>query len=255
MLHFRGVKLDKKDTFGKSDPYLIFYRNISQNQWSEVYRTEIIKHTLNPVWDPLEIAEQQICNSDLNNPIKVECYDWNRVGTHNLIGTFETTLVSLVTRGSRFELRNPKNKKPAGTIELTDSALKKNLSFIDYLRCGLKISFSVAIDFTASNGEYSDRDSLHYIGEGSENEYERAIREIGGILEAYDTDKYFPVFGFGGVPNDKCKVNYCFPLTGDLQNPHVLGVQGILDIYRTSLTRVSLSGPTLFEYVINQTIL
>ncbi|OMJ92385.1 hypothetical protein SteCoe_4827 [Stentor coeruleus] len=254
MLRFRGIKLDKKDTFGKSDPYLIFYRNISQNQWTEIHRTEIIKNTLDPVWNPFELTEQKLCNSDRNKPIKVECYDWDKVGSHDLIGIFETTLVPLVTRGSRFELRNPKKNKPAGTIELTDSVVRKNLSFIDYLRSGVQISLSVAIDFTASNGEYSDKNSLHHIGEKAGNEYERAIWEIGGILEAYDTDKYFPVFGFGGVPHGKHEASHCFPLTGDLQNPYVLGTQGILDLYRSSLTKVALSGPTFFHHIIDQTI-
>ena len=31
-LFIRGIKLDKKDFFGKSDPYLIFYRSLGNNQ-------------------------------------------------------------------------------------------------------------------------------------------------------------------------------------------------------------------------------
>jgi hypothetical protein len=34
-------------------------------------------------------------------------------------------------------------------------------NFLEYLRSGWGINMSVAIDFTASNGEISDPDSLH----------------------------------------------------------------------------------------------
>ena len=30
--------------------------------------------------------------------------------------------------------------------------------------------------------------------------YEAVINLVGGILEPYDYDKLFPVFGFGGIP-------------------------------------------------------
>lgn len=34
-------------------------------------------------------------------------------------------------------------------------------NFMDYLRSGWAINMSLAIDFTASNGELSDKNSLH----------------------------------------------------------------------------------------------
>ena len=49
LFHMRGIKLDKKDTFGKSDPYLKFYKNVGVDQWVEVHKTEVIKSTLDPV--------------------------------------------------------------------------------------------------------------------------------------------------------------------------------------------------------------
>lgn len=254
-LQMRGIKLDKKDTFGKSDPYLIFFRSIGTNQWNEVHRTEIIKSTLDPVWTPFEISEQQICNSDPTRPIKIECYDWDKVGTHDLIGICEITIQDLKVRGNRFNLLNPKQKnKHSGTLEVTESILKKHLSFIDYLRCGVQISLSIAIDFTGSNGEYRSPSSLHYCNPNNPNQYEKAIWEVGSILEAYDSDKMFPVFGFGGVPSGQSKANHCFALNGNESNPYVAGAQGVLELYRASLSHVALSGPTLFHHLIDRTI-
>lgn len=76
-------------------------------------------------------------------------------------------------------------------------------SMIDFMRSGWKISLNVSIDFTASNGELSDRYSLHYVDPSNPlkmTAYEQAIFQVGNILEPYDDDKMFPVFGFGAKP-------------------------------------------------------
>ena len=56
-----------------------------------------------------------------------------------------------------------------------------------------------AIDFTASNGPPNDASSLHFVSPGGHiyNQYEQAIMAVGSVLEAYDADKMYPVYGFG----------------------------------------------------------
>ena len=71
-------------------------------------------------------------------------------------------------------------------------------TFVDYLRSGYQVSMNVAIDYTGSNGLYNQPSSLHFMG--PHNQYEAAIRSVGGVLENYDYDRSFPVYGFGGVP-------------------------------------------------------
>ena len=62
------------------------------------------------------------------------------------------------------------------------------------------MNFLVGIDFTASNGDPSDPKSLHWMDPdgSSENQYQAAIRAVGEVIENYDSDRLFPVFGFGG---------------------------------------------------------
>jgi len=57
---------------------------------------------------------------------------------------------------------------------------------------------------------------------------------VGSILECYDSDKSFPVYGFGGIPKfmGVNSTNHCFPLNGVYENPEVVGTQGILGLYR-----------------------
>ena len=71
-------------------------------------------------------------------------------------------------------------------------------AFLDYLRGGWGISLMGAIDYTSSNGNPQGKNSLHYLG--SENQYIRTIQEIGQIIEAYDPEKSFPFYGYGGIP-------------------------------------------------------
>ena len=56
----------------------------------------------------------------------------------------------------------------------------------------------VGLDFTLSNGHPTEDDSLHCMG--PKNQYEASINKVGAILECYDHDKLYPVFGFGGIP-------------------------------------------------------
>lgn len=74
---------------------------------------------------------------------------------------------------------------------------------------------------------------------------------IGRILQEYDTDKKYPVYGFGGVLKEKelqkPPTSHCFALNGDIFNPEVVGVEGILQAYRHSIRCCPLSGPTFFK--------
>jgi len=92
---------------------------------------------------------------------------------------------------------------PYGTLTFDSFDLVEMPTMVDYIRSGWIMSLSVAIDFTASNGELSSPSSLHYVdpnNPGKMNQYEQAIFQVGNILEPYDSDRMFPVFGFGGKP-------------------------------------------------------
>ena len=63
-------------------------------------------------------------------------------------------------------------------------------------------------------------------------QYARSISSVGKILEHYDTDKRFPVFGFGGCPVRGSPAMHCFAVNGREHDPEVHGVESILDVYR-----------------------
>ena len=129
----------------------------------------------------------------------------------------------------------------------------KNYHFLDYIRGGMQINLVVGIDFTGSNGNPQNPNSLHYIG-NNENAYELAIRYCGNIVAYYDYDQLFPAFGFGGRFCGDQRASHCYPLNMNFNNPEIAGIDGILQCYRTLLSQTQLFGPTLFHELINKVI-
>jgi len=92
---------------------------------------------------------------------------------------------------------------------------------LDHLRCGLELNFVVSIDFTGSNGNPASMDSLHYMDPHKPNQYSSAIINVGNVVQDYDADKMFPVFGFGAKIPPNGQVSHMFPCNFQNHNPFV----------------------------------
>lgn len=251
----RGINLDKKDFFGKSDPYLVFYRSaIESKDFVAVHKTEVIKNTLNPTWKEIVLPLQTLCNGDKLRSIKVECYDWDSNGSHDFIGAFETTIDEITNKKvKKFDLINVKKVKKkkyqnSGILEIVYYNLEEQYSFLDYIFAGTEICFHVAVDFTLSNGNPLDSGSLHYRNGNQPNQYMEALQSVGKICEDYDSDKLIPAYGFGA--NIGGVTYHAFHLN-QAQNPTCFGIQGVIDAYFHSLAILELYGPTNFSPIIN----
>eukprot|EP00003_Mantamonas_plastica_P022361 TRINITY_DN377_c1_g1_i6.p1 TRINITY_DN377_c1_g1~~TRINITY_DN377_c1_g1_i6.p1 ORF type:complete len:523 (-),score=94.68 TRINITY_DN377_c1_g1_i6:346-1878(-) len=240
--------LDKKDFFGKSDPYIVISKAREDGEWMPVHKTETVMKNLNPTFAPFVVPLQSLCNGDVNRPLKFECFDWDRSGDHDFIGEF-TTDVEQLTNGDKtvFEFKDPakkkkKNYKNSGTLTFSAVEVITVASFLDYIKAGLEISLMVAIDFTASNGDRLYSGSLHYQNPYQPNDYQKAIVAVGELVANYDSDKLFPVYGFGAKyrnpkdPKAAPAVSHCFPANLNDEDPNCNGVQGILDAYAYIIT-------------------
>ena len=103
------ANLEKKDLFGKSDPFLTF-QAYDQGSWVSVGKTDFIKQELNPVWGPIELSIDRLCGGDFRKNFKIQCFDWNTSRKYHLIGEasvnhpffsflFEIRIKSLVLQG------------------------------------------------------------------------------------------------------------------------------------------------------------
>ncbi|KAM7378055.1 hypothetical protein PAMA_013112 [Pampus argenteus] len=260
MMQFCGNKLDKKDFFGKSDPFLVFYRSNEDGTFTICHKTEVIKNTLNPVWQAFKIPVRALCNGDYDRTIKVEVYDWDRDGSHDFIGEFSTSYRELSRGQSQFNVYEVVNQKKkgkkkkylnSGTVTLLSFLVDIEVTFLDYIKGGTQINFTVAIDFTASNGNPAQPTSLHYMSPYQLNAYAMALKAVGEIIQDYDSDKMFPALGFGAKLPPDGRVSHEFALNGNPQNPYCAGIDGVMEAYYQSLKSVQLYGPTNFSPVIN----
>ena len=106
----------------------------------------------------------------------------------------------------------------------------------------------IAIDLSGSNGNPNEITSHHFFDpqayERKEyNKYEKTILSISSVIEFYDNNKHFPVFGFGACINDSEHVSNCFALNRNEDDPYVNGVQGIMDVYHSILNSKDVKFP------------
>jgi len=279
-LQFLGKKLDKKDWFGSSDPFLVFSRSNEGGTYTVVHKTEHIKNNVNPLWKKFFIPVRTLCNGDYDRNIKVECFDHNLNGSHKLIGEFFVNVRQLLEGPGASNIHrciNPKKKnenssfmflpkilrilclpqskssyKHSGEIHLVHVDMRKGYSFLDYIRGGTELACTISIDFTASNGNPRNPDSLHYIAYGGQmNQYELAIKSVGEIIEDYDSDKLFPTLGFGARIPPRGDVSHMFYVNGHPDNPYCERIGGVLSSYKGCISRVQLYGPTNFAPTVN----
>ncbi|KAK9117713.1 hypothetical protein Sjap_016660 [Stephania japonica] len=255
----RCSDLEYKDLFSRSDPFLVISKIVESGNPIPVCKTEVKKNDLNPKWNSIFLSIQQVGSKD--NPLLIECFNFNSNGRHDLLGKVQKSLAELEKlqynkQGECLFLptvvgNNYQNKVLKSQLFVEKFSESIHRTFLDYIAGGCELNFMVAIDFTASNGNPRLPDSLHYIDpSGRPNAYQRAILEVGEVLQFYDSDKKFPAWGFGARPIDG-PVSHCFNLNGSNYQPEVEGIQGIMMAYTSALYNVSLAGPTLFGPVIN----
>uniref|UniRef100_A0A4W3GSZ4 Copine Va n=1 Tax=Callorhinchus milii TaxID=7868 RepID=A0A4W3GSZ4_CALMI len=243
-MQFCANKLDKKDFFGKSDPFMVFYRSNEDGTFTICHKTEVVKNTLNPVWQQFSIAVRGLCNGDYDRTIKVEVYDWDRDGSHDFIGEFTTSYRELARGQSQFNVYEV-------SVTLLSFTVESEHTFLDYIKGGCGTGPHCCLYLYLLLGNPSQSTSLHYMNPYQMNAYAMALKAVGEIIQDYDSDKMFPALGFGAKLPPDGRVSHEFALNGNPENPYCNGIEGILEAYHRSLKTVQLYGPTNFAPVIN----
>lgn len=261
-LSFCAKKLDDKDLFSKSDPFLEIYRINDDETEQLVYRTEVIKNNLNPVWEPFKVSLISLCSCDEDRKLKCLVWDHDSRGKHDFIGEFYASFREMqkISSGNKvsWDCMNPKykqkkrNYKNSGVVILTDLKLHRVYSFLDYIMGGCQIHFTVAIDFTASNGDPRNSCSLHYINPYQPNEYLKALIAVGEICQDYDSDKRFSALGFGARIPPNYEVSHDFAINFNPEDDECEEIQGVVEAYQNCLPKIQLYGPTNVAPIINR---
>lgn len=203
-IQFRAVNLPKPSWFNCMKAFLLISRSNEDGSYTAVVKTEPVHSTQNPMWEPFTIDITRLCNGDFDRCFKIDCYNHRDNGSHKLIGTCYASLTNLHSMSQNDESRSLVNEEKqkrksdyvsSGALKVERVRIVDELSFLDYIRNGTQMHFAVAIDFTASNGVYTDPHSLHYLSDKKMNNYELALRGVGDIIQQYDHSNIYPAFG------------------------------------------------------------
>ncbi len=269
-LQMQGQKLTNTEGFmRKSDPFFELSRRVDvagANTWDNVVQSDVVKNNLSPEWKEVTVELSVLCAGNQDSPILLKVFDFESDGKHVLMGQLEISVNGLVTAASsNSTLTLTKKGKETGQLVVTKAEISgvtsssiehrvaamstkssASPSFVDYISGGCELNVVVGIDFTGSNGDPRKYGTLHYIDPNSLNDYEKAIKSIVGILAGYDSDKKFPVLGFGAKYDGM--VRHCFQC-GPTEEAN--GVEGVLEAYRSVFkTNLVLSSPTDITEVI-----
>uniref|UniRef100_A0A7N6ADU3 C2 domain-containing protein n=1 Tax=Anabas testudineus TaxID=64144 RepID=A0A7N6ADU3_ANATE len=274
------------DMLSKSDPLCVLFVCNSGSQWSEIGRTERIMNCLSPKFSKTFVIDYYF---EMVQKLKFDVYDIDsdncslrdadflgqmectlgQVGhlcllqqlihhnkcSHNLVFIPDIHLYGIYQ--AEFECINGKKKqnkkgyKNSGVIMIKQCKIVKDYTFLDYIMGGCQLNFTIAIDFTGSNGDPRSPRSLHYINPQGYNEYLAAIWAVGSVIQDYDSDKMFPAFGFGAQIPPTWQVSHEFPINFNPSNPFCAGIEGVVYAYQQCLPQVKLYGPTNFSPIIN----
>lgn len=216
LMQFSGKNLDQKDIFGLSDPYLVISNIDGNGNMIEVYKSEVIKQNVSPVWQPIKIRTKTLCQTDKNMKLQLDCYDWdsdikggNKV---DFIGNFDTTLEQLLIGPSdenKYELIN-QNKlsqhletyKNSGIISLDKISVVIEKSFLDYLRNGVQFHMKIAIDFTSFDNFKNSINAEIKDSFDKSNAYFLFIENFGKIIEQFNYEKIWMASGLNTIFED-----------------------------------------------------
>jgi hypothetical protein len=218
--------------FAETKNKLVFH--LTNSSKSPIYNSECLNNLgkFNEVKIPAGLLGQGIILSFINDKRKV-------------VAEIQTNVQELINKKT-FEITNHSKKFSC----VSNSFLTRNYTFVDYLKAGVQLGLSIAIDFTGSNGPPTDSRSLHFINGQEPNQYERAIYACGNIMAYYDYDQLFPCYGFGANINGQPCPLFNLNLQ---QDPNIHLIENIIQEYHKALGSVRLWGPTNFGPIIRAT--
>lgn len=84
--------MDKMDTFGKSDPFLVIFRDDPTAKSPQLYTTEVVDKNLNPSWQPFTLSVRELtAGNPMDAKLVIQCFDKD-LTTSEEIGT--TTVIT-----------------------------------------------------------------------------------------------------------------------------------------------------------------
>lgn len=179
-----------KKGFPQDDKYKLV-TNEKGEEWIVVYESEVTMGT-DPKFRQIYLPLSKLCSNDMNAPLKFTAYVSHLCDNHKYKGEFQASCQQFLAGSNVFKFMDNLGQPTPHSIQLLSAQVIKEYSMIEYLKGGTQMNLTVAIDFTASNGDPHLHNSLHFCdhyNQGVLNQYQQAILSVGSILMNYDHDK------------------------------------------------------------------
>jgi hypothetical protein len=209
----------------------------------EVYKSEVVKKSLNPKWEALHTTSVKLCNCGLECELSFEVWDWNKMLAHEMIGTVKTSLAEILAEKKLTLFQDEKKKakgSSSGALHISVSETPV-FSLLDFLAAGLKLNLVVGIDWTeteSDRGQFSKSFTLHG-KDGGKTKYTDAVSAVLPILLPSMHSQSMAAYGSGGRMIGVGSSKF-FPLTRKADQVEVSSVAKLIEEYFACFDHVSL---------------
>ena len=248
-----------------TDPFLVFRRPADQflncpdpkniGIWHKVHQTEFIKDQLNPNFRPFGVSANKLNRGMDNAWIEVQLWD-NGSKKDQYMGKGYFSVNQLMQAQNKTLPILDNGGRNVGNLIFEKFFKSKRHTLADYMKYGVHLSLVTAFDFTTANGSPGSSSYLHATNGSNYNLYEEALVKVGTILQHYDSDNYIPAYGYGFTAPQVGinQTNYCYPLSGDMNAPHIQGFMKILPLYRQMVTQILPGGPVHMAPILQRAV-
>ena len=209
--------IDQSKVLDKCNPYFRLERlNREDQSWEVVWKSEVVKDSLNPTWMEARLPLQLLCNDQQENPLKITIWDYEKhSASHDLMGFVESTVAELVAKAKENTIpvmlvKREKRKwfggsklKTVGLLKVLKSSVITIPSMLQYLSGGCSLDLMIGIDCTIANGEKGSEKNLHYAASHWLNDYQAGIQKLGTIMENFARGRHSNVWGYGAMIKDE----------------------------------------------------
>lgn len=202
-------KIDRSKVIDKCRPYFRLERlNKDDQSWEFVWKSEVLKQTLDPVWNEARLPLQVLCNDDQNNPLKITVWDYEKnSSSHVILGFVESTVAEIIEKSKDggipvFIIMREKQKyfrgsklKQVGLLKVLNASVMTVPSMLQYFSGGMSLDLMVGIDCSVANGV--SESNLHFSKNNLLNDYQAGIKKLGTITENFSRGRHSSLWGLG----------------------------------------------------------
>ncbi|CAB9508189.1 Copine-6 [Seminavis robusta] len=206
-----GLSTSSESVLKTTDPFFMLETwDEDDGEWHPLWKSEVIFHEHNPKWATASLSLLALCGGNLDENLRITFWSSGRHHADEYLGFVDTTVRDLgidtpdAEEGVAFPIKIRKKVffgagsrlQKAGTVHVVKASIVDKPTFLQYIHCGWEINLVVAVDCAASLSHNKENASNQFQNGASKNKYQRALDEIGTLMEPYSRSQYFRMWGF-----------------------------------------------------------